>query len=71
MTLSDHQRAQELLAEFDTLEPTRQHIQELYDSANEGLGSYSEPDELSADVNESIRDIADEAMEILRRVTFK
>lgn len=71
MTLRDHQRAQELLARYDALENTRQHLQDLYDAANCGEGSYSAADELSADLNEVLRDMADEAMEILRRVTFK
>lgn len=71
MSFSDHERAQELLAQYDALEEVRKDLQELYKDAELGIGGYAEPDELAADINEKLADLADQMAAVLRKVTFE
>ena len=68
MSVADHERARELLAQYDAMEETREHLYSLYEQANAGEISYSVPDELSADINEGLRDLLDEVVPVLRRL---
>ena len=71
MSVSDHEAAQALIARYEALDPERLLIQGLYDQANAGEGSFSEPDELRYDLLIDESDIAAEAIELLRRLAFK
>lgn len=53
----------EVLAQYDELKPQRDRLVELYDREE-----YWEADELSADLNEVIRDIADALVEEVRKL---
>jgi hypothetical protein len=56
-----HDRLVELLAEYDQAIKVRPRMQGLY-----AEGSYDEPDEISAELNESLADIADRLVGLLK-----
>ena len=71
MSVADHEAAQALIARYEALDTERLLIQGLYDQANAGEIPYSQPDELMYDLLTVETDIAAEAVELLRRATFK
>lgn len=70
MSLKDHQDAQDLLQRYDDLETARADLAQMYEDVESGIGSYQDPDELRADINEALADLADRMAEVLRKVTF-
>ena len=71
MSFKDHQDAQVLLQHYDDLADVRRELDELYKDAELGIGNYAQADELAADINEKLADLADGMAALLRRVTFE
>ncbi|MBB5833434.1 hypothetical protein [Kribbella italica] len=56
----------DVLDHYDGLAKSRKYLAELYELAETGEAGYEEADELSADLNEDLRDIADDLVALLR-----
>lgn len=59
-------RLAELLARHDGMAPRREALAALYVEAESYPDTYAEADEMSADLNEELRDIADALVALLR-----